>query len=163
MEIRWRFHGFSTIGHPRAQRPPARAWSLQDGPGSIRDTSGSRWTTPGNRKTLRGSLRALPGSLRTLSGGPGTPWKQRQTIENDSKITKIIKIIEITKICQILQNLQHLKNLRKVLGIVGGAGGGGGIWYGFFLCPPPQPVFVFHATFVFRVSFMGDFLAWATH
>ena len=102
MEIPWRFDGdsmvfdgFSTVGHPRAQRPPARAWSLQDGPGSIRDTSGSRWTTPGNRKTLRGSLRALPDSLRTPSGGSGTSRKHRQTIQNDSKIIQIMKMLKM--------------------------------------------------------------------
>ena len=100
MKIRRKFdgdstdiHGFSmvrAVGHPPAQRPPARAlsrpgraWNLQDDPGNIPDTLR---TTPRN-------LMTIPGSFRTLSDRPWTFRKKRQTTENDSKMTKVMEIV----------------------------------------------------------------------
>ena len=93
MEIPWRFHGDSMVGHPPAQRPPARPLSpLRPGlepPGrawSIGSTSGSRGTTPGSVRILPGSLRTLLGSLRTLRRSRDLPEEasdHRKRYQND--------------------------------------------------------------------------------
>ena len=64
------------------------------GPQDRQDSLGGAWALPEAASDHHNTFLYGPGTFRGVSEGPGTFRKQRQTIENDSKMMEIMKIIE---------------------------------------------------------------------
>ena len=76
-----------------ATSPDQLGRTLSEGPG-LQDTARGSWDLPEAASDQHDIVSQGPGTFRAVSEGPGTFRKQRQTIENDSKMTEIMKIVE---------------------------------------------------------------------